>query len=99
MISFQDRPTGYKTKVATVLHYLAFSGSLNRFEAERIGDHCLHSTISNLRNDYHLAISGEPEKVPNRLGSLTAVNRYSLDASSREQALKLLALWRVGGAL
>lgn len=41
-----------KTKIMTVYETLQ-KRSLNRFEAERIGDHCLHSTISELRKAGH----------------------------------------------
>lgn len=89
------RPKGYRTKQATVLHYLAFCGSLNRFEAERIGEHCLHSTVSVFRNDYDLVIHDEFESVPNRVGKLTEVKRYWIEGTSKPQAMKLLSLWRI----
>lgn len=41
-----------KTKIMTV-HETLQKRSLNRFEAEKIGDHCLHSTIAALRADGH----------------------------------------------
>jgi hypothetical protein len=37
------------TKKVRVLEALKQPGGLNRFEAERIGDHCLNSTIAELR--------------------------------------------------
>lgn len=51
------------------------TGSLNRFEAERVGDHCLNTTIARLRALGHEIISHR-ERVPNRFGGLTSVNRY-----------------------
>lgn len=89
------RPSGYRTKQAVILHYLTFDGSLNRFEAERIGDHCLHSTISTLRNNYGLAVLDEFESVPNLTGSFTDVKRYWIESNSKPQAKKLLNLWSV----
>lgn len=89
------RPTGYRTKQATVLHYLTFDGSLNCFEAEVIGDHCLHSTISTLRNDYGLDIQDVFETVPTRANVPTPVKRYWLARESRPAALELLSGWRI----
>ena len=51
------------SKIANVLAHLLNVGPLS-FEAERIGDHCLHSTISDLANGYGLAFKRTPEKVP-----------------------------------
>ena len=53
-----------------------YVGSLNRFEAERIGDHCLNSTIAQLRGK-GVQLVDEWEKVPSR-GSrgFTRVKRY-----------------------
>jgi len=41
-----------ETKQDMILRILG-ERSLNRFEAERVGDHCLHSTISTLRDLGH----------------------------------------------
>lgn len=89
------RPAGYRTKKATVLHYLTFDGSLNCFEAEVIGDHCLHTTISTLRNEHDVNIQSEFETVPTRFGKQARVKRYWMPkGESMEKAQKLLALWR-----
>lgn len=63
------------TKEEEVLRAL-YVGSLNRFEAERIGDHCLNSTIAQLRGK-GVQLADEWEKVPSR-GSrgFTNVKRY-----------------------
>jgi len=53
--------------------------SLNRFEAERYGDHCLHSTISELRHDGHI-FHDEWETVPTSWGKDTRVKRYHLSS-------------------
>ncbi len=68
-----------KSKIQTVYDYLK-RRSLNRFEAERLGDHCLNSTIAELRKDGHRII-GEWEDVPNRFGGITRVMRYHLITS------------------
>ncbi|ETF02150.1 hypothetical protein W822_15600 [Advenella kashmirensis W13003] len=69
------------TKKAAILAAL-HKRSLNRFEAERIGDHCLHSTISELRNDGH-SITSSWETVPNRFDGETRVKRYFLLRGAR----------------
>ena len=87
------------SKLAAILRMLLNGISANRFEAERVGDHCLHSTISTLTNDYGLTFIRKWEKVPNRFGGKTRVRRYSLAPFERERAAKLLDLLiKRGGA-
>lgn len=80
------------TKIARVLEHLLFIGTLNRFEAERLGDHCLHSTISRLSNTYGLAFIRQPERVPNHWGQPCMVTRYSLLASEHKRARNVLGM-------
>lgn len=82
-------------KQASILLVFYRGHSLHRFQAEDIGDHCLHSTISALFNGYGLVFDRERVKVPNRFGTQTSVVRYRLDGSSREKAARLLERWRV----
>lgn len=56
--------------------------SLNRFEAERLGDHCLNSTVALLRADGHVLYAAY-EHVPTRFGKTTRVKRYSLLREAR----------------
>ncbi|SFB58259.1 hypothetical protein [Azotobacter beijerinckii] len=80
------------TKIARVLAYLlAPCNSLNRFEAELLGDHCLNSTIAKLAHSYGLEFQRQPEKVPNRWGAPCDVTRYSLPDSQRQRARAVLA--------
>ncbi|MBU1285386.1 MAG: hypothetical protein KJ989_02900 [Gammaproteobacteria bacterium] len=78
------------SKIARILGHLLHTGPLNRFEAERIGDHCLNSTISDLANDHGLTFTRTPEKVPNHWGQPCDVTRYSLPASEYRRALLVL---------
>lgn len=55
----------YSTKKDTIRAALRLPRGLNRFEAERHGDHCLNSTIAELRAD-GCVIHSEWEKVPTR---------------------------------
>ncbi len=80
------------SKIARILAHLLTGASINRFEAERIGDHCLHTTISTLTNDYGLTFIRAWEQVPNRFGGKTRVKRYALPTFERDRAAKLLDL-------
>lgn len=53
------------TKKDAIRFALRNPHGLNRFEAERYGDHCLNSTVAELRGDGCL-IHSEWEKVPTR---------------------------------
>lgn len=64
------------TKIARILETLRSGQSLTRFEAERIGDHALNSTISVLRAEGY-AIIDRWEEVPTRFGRSARVKRYS----------------------
>lgn len=80
------------SKIARVLAYMLYDGSLQRFEAERLGDHCLHSTISSLANGYGLKFQRQLERVPNHWGEPCTVTRYSLPASERRRAHVVLEM-------
>jgi len=67
------------TKKAAILAAL-MDHSLNRFEAERIGDHCLHTTVSALRDDGHVILT-RWETVETRFKPVR-VKRYFLMAIS-----------------
>lgn len=53
------------TKCARILDALRQPRGLNRFDAERLGDHCLNSTVAALRRDGY-DIRGAWETVPTR---------------------------------
>jgi len=69
----------HPTKKQRILEALR-AGSLNRFEAERIGDHCLHSTVSSLKESGHVILS-HWERVPTRWGAPCRVKRYWLEVA------------------
>ena len=79
------------SKIARILAPLLTGASLNRFEAEELGDHCLNSTIASLANKHDLMISRQTEKVPNRWGKPCTVIRYSVPPTEVEPASKVLA--------
>lgn len=80
-----------RTKIARVLAHLLTGASVNRFEAERLGDHCLPSTVSRLQ-DHGLLIERQLEPVPNAWGEPCHAARYRLPASERDKARAVLAL-------
>lgn len=63
-------------KVGTILRVMRAGKSLNRFEAEVLGDHVLPSTIAGLRAQGHLFLASW-ERVPTRFGKLVRVRRYT----------------------
>ena len=78
-------------KIARILAHLLAGGSLNRFEAEHLGCHCLNSTISTLANRHGLTIQRKTERVPNNWGAPCHVNRYSLPRNQYERAAIVLS--------
>lgn len=66
------------SKIATILQEFMSGRSLNRFEAERLHDHCLHTTVASLEG-YGIRIEREWERVPCLGGTAwTRVKRYWL---------------------
>lgn len=53
-------------KIDRVEAALRLPAGLNRFEAERIGDHCLNSTVAKLREIHGDKLRQEWETVPTR---------------------------------
>lgn len=78
------------TKLGRILHALAAGKSLNRFQAEHLGDHCLHSTVSAIERRYGLRVDRREETVPGYAGHRTRVMRYQLDSENRKRAIALL---------
>lgn len=80
------------TKEHKILSALAAGRSLNRFEAIRLNDTTLNSTISTLQSK-GLFIDRKPEKVPCVNGTKTVmVCRYSLPETEIPKARQLLGL-------
>jgi len=79
-----EKNTARPRKLDTIRRVLCEGVSLNRFEAERYGDHCLNSTIAELKNRQQLAILSEWETVPNRFGDPVRVKRYWLELDGQD---------------
>lgn len=80
-----------QTKQSRIIAELAHGGSLNRFEAEKIGDHALPSTVARIET-YGIKVSRRIEKVPGYEGHTTRVCRYWLDDENRVRAAAMLGL-------
>jgi hypothetical protein len=78
------------TKKFNIIQHFLEGLSLNRFEAEALGDHCLHSTVSTLVNKLGLEIPRKWEAVSNRFGGTTRVKRYWFSESDIAAIRKLL---------
>lgn len=81
-------------KLDSMLRHFAHGKRLNRFEAERLGDHCLHTTISDLQIRHLIRFNRTWVKVPNRFGSKTRVMSYWLDGEDLARANQIIS---VGG--
>lgn len=69
-------------KIYRVEAALKLPAGLNRFEAERIGDHCLNSTVADIRKTYGDMLIQEWETVPTRYCS---------------KGVRVLRYWLIGG--
>lgn len=63
------------TKMARIRQALTEPRGLNRFDAERLGDHCLNSTVAELRAN-GVVIQDVWEEVPTRFSRAVRVKRY-----------------------
>lgn len=87
------KPAEPASKIHGILMVLLSGKSLNRFEAERHFEHCLHSTISSLANNYGIKIDRHYETVKCVRGSKTTqVKRYSLDRATPDNVKAARAL-------
>jgi hypothetical protein len=71
-----------------ILTYLVDGGALTRFDAERLGDHALNSTIAQL-GKRGITIDREAVVIEGRFGSIHCL-RYRLAPASVELARQLL---------
>lgn len=63
----------------------------HRFTAEGVGDHTLHSTVSDLQKRYGIYFARVWVKVPNRFGGTTRVKKYWLEGEHLEKAQRIAA--------
>lgn len=89
--STRTKPPG---KLDSMFARFATGDRLHRFQAEKIGDHCLHTTVSSLQAKYSLKFSRQWVKVSNRFGSDTRVMMYWLEGDNLLRAQKVMG-WEV----
>lgn len=82
-------------KVTRILEHLARGRAMTRFDAERIGDHVLPSTISALERKHGLVIDRQMVTVPGWGGAATRCARYRISSKSeRDRARDVLRRMR-----
>ena len=90
-LSARTKEANIKTvsKNNTIMVALA-ERSLTRFDAERLGDHCLPSTISGLSTQHGLEFPRRWVKVPNRFGGETLCKEYTTSDDDKLKINKFL---------
>lgn len=71
----------------------------HRFQAEKVGDHCLPTTVSDLQKKHGVCFCRRSVKVPNHFGSETTVSEYWLEGTSLEKAESVCGIVSVGEKL
>lgn len=87
----KHNPDRGPNKELRILALFASGQSLNRFEAENHGDHCLPSTISDLQRKHNINFARRLEKVNTRFGRPAWANRYWLEGESQDRAQQITA--------
>ena len=85
-----------QTKQMRMLRMFAQGRALHRFQAELIGDHCPHSTVSGLQRRFGIAFARKWVKVPTLFGRDTSVMLYWLNGESLARANRLLSEQKEG---
>lgn len=93
--SSQSKRKKQPTKLARILRQLVSGTALDMLKAEKIGDHCLHSTVSSLANGYGITIDRRWVSYENAYGTRTRIREYWLAKSSKERAVSLLSQWGI----
>lgn len=78
------------TKIARILEVFARGHALNRFEAERLGDHTLPQTVDALQRRCGLRFTRHVEAVRGFTGGEARCVRYWLDVAQRQRAREAL---------
>lgn len=79
-------------KLDYMLLRFAHGDRLHRFQAERIGDHCVHTTVSDIQIKHGIKFSRRRVKVPNRFGKKTSVCEYWLEGNDLLRARVIAGL-------
>lgn len=82
-------------KLESMLVRFASGARLHRFQAERVGDHCLPTSVADLQSRHSIIFSRKRVRVPNRFGSETSVCEYWLDGESLKRAREIAGISKV----
>lgn len=81
-----------QTKLKRILAELARGESLHRFKAERLGDHCLNTTVAKIES-HGIDVARKWIRIPGYEGHETRCCLYWLDQENRDRAHILLG-WK-----
>ena len=69
---------GIGTKYYRILEHMRKGGSINKFEAQHLGENCLGTTVGAMCGDFNLEVTRVFEKAKNTIGAYSRVIRYKL---------------------
>ena len=69
---------GIGTKYYRILEHMRKGGSINKFEAQHLGENCLGTTVGAMCSDFNLKVTRTFEKAKNAIGVYSRVIRYKL---------------------
>ena len=78
-----------KGKLKFMLEQFAKGAHLHRFQAEPLGDHCLHTTISDLQTKHGIYFNRVTIQVPTRFNKPAKVKLYWLQGENLEKAKQI----------
>ncbi len=64
------------SKYYRILEHFRLHGTLNKLEAQSLGETCLSATVADMRNDFNLEVPRHTEKALNGAGYHSTVKRY-----------------------
>lgn len=64
------------TKYFNILEHFRLHGTLNKLEAQSLGETCLSATVADMCNDFGLEVPRRTEKTLNGAGYYSTVTRY-----------------------
>ena len=80
-----------QSKLMTLLIFFSKGGSLNRFEAEKLGCHCLNTSVYDIRRKWGIRLARKTEKVTTRFGNRVTCCRYWLDPQDYAYVAEILS--------
>lgn len=80
-------------KLISMFARFANAEKIHRFQAEKLGDHCLETAVAGLQTKHSIYFSRVWTTVPNRFGSESRVKSYFLAGKDLTKARSILG-WR-----